>query len=451
MRKTSIINSRIWKVSLLLVCSLILFSLVWSPETFSQGQRNPFEDKHVVYKKEEKKITFATGFFGSEIPLDNASSVGGFVNIIIKIFFAFAGTALVLMIAFHGFKMIFSQFKGSVSDAGEARKKLGDAFLGIGILLFSWMFLNFVNPDLLNPTFLDAEPQGSVSDVLVSEGVVFIDENGQRKLIIGDLPIIREGSSIAEKADTFGAKKYYKYVEISSGPKGVGDPETVFAPTTKTVSDSAVTSYVFYPYVEIGESADKIRTYSGLLKIIKPAVCRTVTYHTLSDTNLDFPRSDIFCFNTHDNPCWSNPGSVAHRQNQGQPENQEYQYTCFSYPNQPYQRVALARKNGIRYVSEEVLVRNHRPTFRGSHIKHTFEYFPTLASAPTTGTFWVPKDVYTRCLSTRRAGGAGTVGLRTPSRLYLPSCFGDDDSPRSAEVYSEKLYELKTVFFKKGG
>lgn len=94
------------------------------------------------------------------IPLDsgdvgNEGGVGRTIqNIFSRLFvviFTVAATLMVVLIAYHGTQMIYSQLSGKVSGYIDAKKHLKDIAIGSALLLLSWVFLNFIGGDLLRP------------------------------------------------------------------------------------------------------------------------------------------------------------------------------------------------------------------------------------------------------------------------------------------------------------
>ena len=137
-------------------------------------------------------------FEGSKLTTSGGdpAAVGAQVqNIFARLFsviFTIAGTLMVVLIAIHGTKMIYAEARGSVNSVLDERKKLNDIFLGVLILLTSWIILNFVDPDLLKPKFFDniLKLRSINSDNAIVTTDITIPENGVSfKKDVGELTI----------------------------------------------------------------------------------------------------------------------------------------------------------------------------------------------------------------------------------------------------------------------
>ena len=70
---------------------------------------------------------------------------------IFSVIFTLAGILMVLMLAWQGTRMIYSEFQGNVSVFADAKKRIIDIAFGSAVLLLSWVILSFVDPNLLRP------------------------------------------------------------------------------------------------------------------------------------------------------------------------------------------------------------------------------------------------------------------------------------------------------------
>ena len=71
-----------------------------------------------------------------------------------SILFSVAGVLMVVLFAVYGTQLIYSQAVGNIALFVNAKKHIIDITIGVCLLLFSWVILNFVNPDLLKPNIL---------------------------------------------------------------------------------------------------------------------------------------------------------------------------------------------------------------------------------------------------------------------------------------------------------
>ena len=78
-------------------------------------------------------------------------TVQGIFGRIFSVIFTVAGIIMVLMLAVHGTRMIYSEFNGNVSVFSDAKKQVIDIAKGAAILMLSWVILSFVDPNLLRP------------------------------------------------------------------------------------------------------------------------------------------------------------------------------------------------------------------------------------------------------------------------------------------------------------
>ena len=70
------------------------------------------------------------------------------------IIFTISGTIVTVMLVIQGFNLIVAQFSGKVTKVVEVRQKLGHIFVGMAVLLLSFLILQHVNVDILNPKLL---------------------------------------------------------------------------------------------------------------------------------------------------------------------------------------------------------------------------------------------------------------------------------------------------------
>ena len=227
-------SSKILIVSLLLACSA--FSFLFFPFS-ADAYYGPGEQKHeeklrertgfqnatrynIERPEEDLKVTFVTRVWNeNEILLDDTGGAKRFVGRALDIFFAVVGTILVLQIAFQGFKLIWGQYTGSVTNASAATGKLRDVAIGVGILLFSWLILQFVDPDLLKPRFFSGQYANSFcshADISVHESTTLnANKVGRVSLVIPGAPQLRPKSAIKKLLDNtdpnFTYTPSYKY------------------------------------------------------------------------------------------------------------------------------------------------------------------------------------------------------------------------------------------------
>lgn len=144
----------------LFVCSFLL--------VFCVNGFLPADAASVGIAEDSRTLHLYTSVFGEDtsISLEDASvGVGQSVvgsriqdifNQLFTILFTISGTLMVVLIAVHGTKMIYAQAGGNVNAFGDEKKHLKDIAIGAGILLLSWVILNFVDPDLLRPKFFQS-------------------------------------------------------------------------------------------------------------------------------------------------------------------------------------------------------------------------------------------------------------------------------------------------------
>lgn len=87
---------------------------------------------------------------GSTTPANESGRLSFFLQDIYRFAFWAVGIATVLMLTIGGFMYLTSA--GNTSRIGTAKTIIWDAFLGLILALVSWLFLNIINPDLVNLT-----------------------------------------------------------------------------------------------------------------------------------------------------------------------------------------------------------------------------------------------------------------------------------------------------------
>ncbi len=109
------------------------------------------------YEKKEE-IYFSTDILGrkkfnlgEENDMDVFKSFGGVFGVFFNILFSVAGILMVVLLAVYGTQMIYAQVAGNIANLVNAKKRVIDIAIGVVLLMFSWLILNFVNPELLQP------------------------------------------------------------------------------------------------------------------------------------------------------------------------------------------------------------------------------------------------------------------------------------------------------------
>jgi lipoprotein-anchoring transpeptidase ErfK/SrfK len=82
--------------------------------------------------------------FGDSV---NTDSLGEYINIVFQIGLGIAGVLAILMIIYAGVKYMTTD---AASAKSEGKKLITNAFFGLGVILSAFIFLNTINPDLLN-------------------------------------------------------------------------------------------------------------------------------------------------------------------------------------------------------------------------------------------------------------------------------------------------------------
>ena len=122
------------------------------PTTTNQTQQN-------IEKGEPLKLHLYSSIFGKEKEIKTSSSDRGAVNRKIQeifgrffsIIFTLSGILMVVLLAVHGTRMIYSEFGGNVAAFTDAKGRVKSVAIGTAILLLSWVILNFIAPSLLKP------------------------------------------------------------------------------------------------------------------------------------------------------------------------------------------------------------------------------------------------------------------------------------------------------------
>ena len=107
----------------------------------------------------ERTLGFVTNILGKDEsvsldPKQGAEVLRNVLNTIIRVIFSFAGIILVIMLSVYGTQLIYAQMLGRVGDIVVKKSKIIDIAIGAGILLLSYLILNFINPQLLSPSLL---------------------------------------------------------------------------------------------------------------------------------------------------------------------------------------------------------------------------------------------------------------------------------------------------------
>ena len=119
-------------------------------KSFADGESNI-----LITAPPAKKFYFSTDIFDMKsVDLEGEggeflSSPAGVLGSFFSILFSVAGVLMVVLLAVYGTQMIYSQVSGNVNNFMSAKKRVVDIALGSCLLLFSWIILNFVNPDIL--------------------------------------------------------------------------------------------------------------------------------------------------------------------------------------------------------------------------------------------------------------------------------------------------------------
>ncbi|MCY4577109.1 MAG: pilin [Candidatus Kaiserbacteria bacterium] len=155
--KTRIYNNLLF--SLLFVCS---FCGLFGAELFAQQPPTTTATSNVE-RGEPTTLHLYSTIFGEEKKIKASSSDREAVNRTIQrffgrffsIIFTVSGMLMVMLLAVHGTKMVYAEFGGNVSAFGDAKSKVKAAAIGTGILLLSWVILNFIDPALLRPKLFE--------------------------------------------------------------------------------------------------------------------------------------------------------------------------------------------------------------------------------------------------------------------------------------------------------
>ena len=156
--KTKIYNNLIF--SLLFVCS---FCGLFGSVVFAQEDEQPSTPLNPVTSTVTSgKVTtlhLYSTLFGEKKKIETSGTDREAVSLkvqeifgrIFSVIFTLAGILMVLMLAWQGTRMIYSEFQGNVSVFADAKKRIIDIAFGSAVLLLSWVILSFVDPNLLRP------------------------------------------------------------------------------------------------------------------------------------------------------------------------------------------------------------------------------------------------------------------------------------------------------------
>lgn len=105
-----------------------------------------------IEKKSEAK--FITNIFGKKTFNIKEVNFSNILNRLFRVIFAIVGTILVISLAIEGTRLIYAQLHGHVDKIAKGKTKFSNVIFGLIILLLSWVILNTVNPQLLQPKLL---------------------------------------------------------------------------------------------------------------------------------------------------------------------------------------------------------------------------------------------------------------------------------------------------------
>ena len=140
-------------ILLLLISSILILSAVFT--MYVHGQSANVN----VSERDKKELGFVTEILGParsiELHQEYAAEIlKNTINTIIRIIFSIAGIAIVIMLTIHGTRLIYAHLGGRVGDIQDGKERIKNIAMGAVILLMSYLILNFVNPQLLNPSLL---------------------------------------------------------------------------------------------------------------------------------------------------------------------------------------------------------------------------------------------------------------------------------------------------------
>ena len=112
-----------------------------------------------VPPKEQRVLHLYSTIFNADktIAIDGTSKeavtgrIQGIFGRLFSVIFTISGILMVLMLAIHGTQMIYAEFNGDISLLSNAKGRVKNAAIGTAILMLSWVFLNFIDPNLLRP------------------------------------------------------------------------------------------------------------------------------------------------------------------------------------------------------------------------------------------------------------------------------------------------------------
>ena len=214
-------------------------SLVYSFIGYEEETRQPLSNNKRTQRIKDDDVRelhlYSEIVGGGVIPFDSGASgdsaVGEQIRKIVRhlfsIIFTVSATLMVVLLAIHGTKMIWSQAHGSVSGYIDAMKKLRDVVIGALLLLLSWVFLNFIGGGLLQPEFfrtitnlrnLGVGDDVVTRDVVVPDNAVNFKEDsdtGNVMLAISKCPIMEDKfeKQVEEIQKSLGGEKDFVFIK----------------------------------------------------------------------------------------------------------------------------------------------------------------------------------------------------------------------------------------------
>ena len=234
--KTKIYNNLIF--SLFFVCSFC--GVFYGVGLFAQdeGERPPTSLNTEEYQQKAKDpltLHLYSSIFGEQKEIKTSTSdresvsrmIQGIFGRFFSIIFALSGILMVVLLAAQGTRMIYAEFGGNVAVFSDAKNKVKAVAIGTGILLLSWVILNFVAPSLLRPRLFETITQlgevGQGFDLISSDlgipkdGVLFDEDNAT--VTISRCPEIKKDAfkqQVESVKASLGGKLQYSYQIIYS-------------------------------------------------------------------------------------------------------------------------------------------------------------------------------------------------------------------------------------------
>jgi hypothetical protein len=115
---------------------------------------------------------------------DDDFSLGKYFSVMIRIAMGVASLAAVLFITYAGIQYMIAGNSGGGIKLAEAKARITNALIGIGVIAVSWIILNTINPELLNinPVFRRVALQGeSGIDTYFDKGGVIPNIKGAKR------------------------------------------------------------------------------------------------------------------------------------------------------------------------------------------------------------------------------------------------------------------------------